>query len=193
MLFPFWIIKNKPTLNANVIPLSLMLSISAPHCLFCLYSAAVCQLLSVRCISKWAAPLRGRLWSSPLCRIFSLWILLSQVSCCDSLWCIFPAGTERGRSPCEPCRSSPLSSRARPSVRTSPWWSSSPLPSCPSSGSCRFSLLRERMRQLIKESQTVWRYSVILSWILIAYGHQHYEWAPWAFPWHSVLDFENTG
>lgn len=73
--------------------------------------------------------------------------LISQVSCCDSLWCIFPAGRERGRSLCEPCRSSPLPGRALLSVHTSPWWSSSPLPSSPSSEFCHFSQLRTRMTE----------------------------------------------
>ena len=79
----------------------------------------------------------------------------SQVSCCDSLWCIFPAGRERGRSLCEPCRSSPPPSRALPSVHTSPWWSSSPLPSSPSSEFCHFSQLRKRMTQFSTRSSSL--------------------------------------
>lgn len=72
--------------------------------------------------------------------LWSLWLRLRTGSSCrgrffqDSLWCISPAGRVKGRSPCEPCRSYPRSGPALPSARTSPWWSSLPLPSSPSCG-----------------------------------------------------------
>lgn len=95
---------------------------------------------------KCTAWLRGQL----LLFWYFLMIFNGRVSCRDSPWCIFPAGKETGKSLCELCRSSPLSSRAPPSVRTSPWWSSSPPPSSPFPGFCRFSLLRKSKTQLMR-------------------------------------------
>lgn len=106
---------------------------------------AILQLLCIKYMSVWNESLdRGdSLNVFPLCRSF-------QGSCRDSPWCIFPADKVRGRSLCEPCRSSPLSGRAPPSARRSPWSSSSPLPSSPSSCSCRSSPLGKKMMPIIR-------------------------------------------
>lgn len=89
-------------------------------------------------------------------RKVTMWSLFTQSASCtspfrlDSLWCIFLVGRERGRSPCEQCRSSPLSGPAPPSARTSPWRSSSPPPSSPSCCSCRSSLLQRRRTHVVR-------------------------------------------